>query len=213
MTPVPRVPDVIEDRTALDGSRIDVAARIGWLLRASRTARGVSLRSMVPELRAVGLRTSVTALSRLETEGQRSGAVIDGYEQVLGLPPGRLRAAVDVLCRTFDYAPADQEPFARPPDLHAFSEAVAAVEESPTGGDWLRFAGEHGGGRGFGVTAGQMETGSRGSPASWAARSEGPTSPATRRWPGCAAAPTPTSSRTSYAASCSTRPPRSSTTS
>ena len=155
---MPRMPSVVEDRSPLDGSRIDVAARIGWLLRVSRTSSGIPLRSMAAELRALGLDTSASALSRLESGGRRQGAVVDGYEQVLGLARGRLRAAIDVLCRTFDNGPADEEPDLGPSTLGDFSAAVEAVlVDEPCGGDWLRFAREHSGGRGFGLTAAQVE--------------------------------------------------------
>lgn len=155
---MPRMPSVVEDRTALDGPHIEVAARIGWLLRVSRTGSGISLRSMAAELRSLGIDTSASALSRLESEGRRQGSVVDGYERVLGLTPGRLRAAIDVLCRTFDNAPADEEPALGPSTLGSFSAAVEAVlDGEPHGGDWLTFAREHSGGSGFGLTAGQME--------------------------------------------------------
>ena len=155
---MPRMPSVVEDRSPLDGSHIDVAARIGWLLRVSRTSSGIPLRSMAAELRSLGLDASASALSRLESGGRRQGAVVDGYEQVLGLAPGRLRAAIDVLCRTFDNGPPDEEPDLVPCTLGSFSAAVEAVlVDEPRGGDWLRFAREHSGGRGFGLTAAQME--------------------------------------------------------
>jgi hypothetical protein len=155
---MPRNPRLADDRSELDGARIEVAPRIGWLLRASRTSRGTPLREMAAELRQLGLRTSASSLSRIEAEGQRHGAVIDGYEQVLGLPPGSVRAAIDLLCRTFDHAPPDQDPDLEPATLAGFSAAVDAVlGDAPRGGDWLRFAREHTGERGFGLTAAQME--------------------------------------------------------
>ncbi len=130
---VPRMPSVVEDRTALDGARIEVAARIGWLLRVSRTGSGIPLRSMAAELRSLGVDTSASALSRLESEGRRHGSVVDGYEQVLGLAPGRLRAAIDVLCRTFDNAPPDEDPDLGPSTLDGFSAAVEAVLDGRAG--------------------------------------------------------------------------------
>lgn len=155
---MPRMPSVVEDHSPLDGSRIDVAARVGWLLRVSRTGSGVPLRSMAVELRGLGLDTSASGLSRLEGGGRRQGSVVDGYEQVLGLAPGRLRAAIDVLCRTFDNGPPDEAPDLAPSTLAGFSAAVDGVlVDEPRGGDWLRFAREHSGGRGFGLTAAQMQ--------------------------------------------------------
>lgn len=158
MGAVPRTPRLADDRSALDGARIELAPRIGWLLRVNRTSRGVPLRSMAALLREDGLRTSTSALSRIEAEGLRHGAVIDGYERVLGLTPGSLRAVIDILCRTFDHAPPDQEPDLGPATLAGFSASVEAViGQAATGGGWLRFAREHAGGRGFGITAAQMQ--------------------------------------------------------
>jgi hypothetical protein len=48
---VPRTPSLADDRSALDGARIEVAPRIGWLLRVSRTSGGIPLRTMAEDLR------------------------------------------------------------------------------------------------------------------------------------------------------------------
>lgn len=147
---VPRPPDEIDDRSALDGNRIDIAARIGWLLRTSRVAAGLSLRDLAA---AAGPgATSPATLSRVETSGRRSGQVVAVYEEALGLPYGHLRAPIDVLCRTFSYAPPDAEPHVPPPTLAGFSAAVDAVRGAPDGHDWLRFA-EYHAATPFGLTA------------------------------------------------------------
>lgn len=132
----------IEDRSPLTGSRIDVAARIGWLLRTWRVARGVPLRTLTGLL-PDDLTFSSSTLSRLETQGVRNGRVIAAYERALGLPYGHLRAPVDVLCRTFAYAPVDQDPFVPESSLAGFSEACRAIEGTPDGPDWLLFAEFH----------------------------------------------------------------------
>lgn len=138
---MPRPPDEIDDRSPLDGNRIDIAARIGWLLRSSRTAAGLSLRDLAA---TTGPRaTSPATLSRVETNGRRSGQVVAAYEEALGLPYGHLRAPIDVLCRTFSYAPPDTEPHVPPPTLAGFSAAVDTVRHAPDGHDWLRFAEYH----------------------------------------------------------------------
>ena len=105
-----RPSDLIIDETPLDGARIDIPARIGWLLRVNRLVHGASLRDVSARLKETGRPASVAVLSRLERSGGRNGAVVDGYEELLGLTPGRLRAPVDALCRTFAYAPPDEEP-------------------------------------------------------------------------------------------------------
>lgn len=134
--------DEIEDRTPLAGARIDVAARIGWLLRTSRTAAGVRMREF-GERAGTGSHLSPATLSRVETAGRRSGTVIDAYERALELPYGHLRAPIDVLSRTFSYAPEDVEPYRPDATLAGFSGSCAAVQDDPAGADWLRFAEYH----------------------------------------------------------------------
>lgn len=132
--------DDIDDNTPLAGTRIDVPARIGWLLRTSRMAAGIRLRDFGER---AGAPISPATLSRVETAGRRSGAVIAAYERAVGLPYGHLRSPIDILSRTFSYAPDDVEPFVPDPTLSSFSAACAAVAEEPTGHDWLRFAEYH----------------------------------------------------------------------
>lgn len=137
-----RTADEIEDGSPLAGARVDIPARIGWLLRASRIAGSVSLRDLVQHA-PHGHTLSPATLSRLETTGRRSGTIIDAYERGLGLPYGHLRTPIDVLCRTFDYAPPDTDPHRPPATLDGFSDACTAVRAEPTGPDWLRFAEYH----------------------------------------------------------------------
>ncbi|WP_182377977.1 helix-turn-helix transcriptional regulator [Nocardioides sp. WS12] len=134
--------DDIDDRTPLAGARIDVAARIGWLLRTSRMAAGVRMREF-GDLAGAGAHLSPATLSRVENAGRRSGTVIDAYERALGLPYGQLRAPIDVLSRTFSYAPEDVEPYTPEATLAGFSSSCVAVLDEPAGCDWLRFAEYH----------------------------------------------------------------------
>lgn len=154
---MPRNSDTIDDRTPLTASRIDIPARIGWLLRTSRSLGGLSLRQMSAELKAYDVALSTTSLSRIESEGNRSPAALDGYTRVLGLPDGALRSAVDLLCRSFSYAPpAPPEPAMN--SLERFSEACEAVTDRvPSGGDWLRFARQHTSDGAFGLPRTLME--------------------------------------------------------
>lgn len=147
-----RVADAVRDDTALDGARIDPAARIGWLLRVSRAHAGLTIQAMRDRLADLGVDTSVASLSRAETGSQRMGSVIDAYECALGLLDGQLRSTVDTLARTFSYSPPDRSP-GGPADLRHFSSAVDAVHtRDVTGAAWLRFARAHDGiGRKFGL--------------------------------------------------------------
>lgn len=154
---MPRNSDTVDDRTPLTASRIDIAARIGWLLRTSRSVAGLSLRQMSAELKAHDVVLSPTSLSRIESEGHRSPGALDGYTRVLGLPDGALRSSVDLLCRSFSYAPpAPPEPAMD--SLQRFSESFEAVtDRAPTGGDWLRFARQHTSCGAFGLPRTLME--------------------------------------------------------
>ena len=154
---VPRASEQIDDRTPLSAARIDVAARVGWLLRVHRTAAGMSLRQMSAALGEHGVTLSAATLSRAESEGQRSPQVLDGYGRVLGLPEGSLRAQIDAVCRAFSYAaPRPPEQGAR--DLAEYSRACDAVQlPAPTGSAWLAFARQHALPRGFGLPSDLME--------------------------------------------------------
>ncbi|WP_148573012.1 hypothetical protein [Nocardioides caldifontis] len=155
-----RPADLVVDETPLDGPRIDVASRIGWLLRISRQVAGVSLADVADRLaEAAGVRTSVAALSRLERSGGRNGQVVDAYEAALDLEPSRLRAPIELMCRAFSpYAPVDRAPLpAGRASLSRFDALVAAAEgPAPTGGEWLSLAREHDESRPFGVTGPRM---------------------------------------------------------
>ena len=89
---MPRVSETVDDRTPITASRIDVAARIGWMMRTHRSVAGLSLREMSAALKEDGAPLSAATLSRIESEGHRSPAALDGYERVLGLCDGALRA-------------------------------------------------------------------------------------------------------------------------
>lgn len=153
-----RPAEVVEDTTPLDGARIDVGRRIGWLLRVTRLAHGMSLGETARLVSAAGPRSSPSRLSLVETGSVRNGQVVDAYEQVLGVETGRLRAAVDVLCRTFPYAPADQAPeLARPSDLATFDAAVEPVLAGGAGAsEWFSFVREHASGSGYGLPSALM---------------------------------------------------------
>ncbi|GCD91044.1 helix-turn-helix transcriptional regulator [Nocardioides sp. LS1] len=157
---MPKVSPAADDRTPLAGSRIDIPVRIGWLLRTHRMVAGLSLREMSVELTARGVRLSSSTLSRIETEGHRSPAALDGYADVLGLPDGLLRGTIGLLCRTFRYAPPESREQGEPgrPSLDRFSAACDAVDvPAPTGGAWMRFARAHSYTSGFGLPVRLME--------------------------------------------------------
>lgn len=148
---VPRVSETVDDTTPITASRIDVAARIGWLLRTHRSVAGMSLRQMSAALKGQGVSLSAATLSRIESGGQRSPAALDGYARVLGMPEGALRAPVDSLSRTFPYSPSAAVPTGHK-CLDRFSRSYEAIDVvAPTGGGWLEFAREHADAAGFGL--------------------------------------------------------------
>lgn len=154
---MPRAPEPLDDVTPLDAARIDVSVRIGWLLRTHRTVAGLSLRDMAAALGEHGVRLSAATLSRMETEGQQPGAVMDGYGKVLGLPRGQLRTVGTMMFHTFPYGPPPAHESV-PRDLESFSRVCAAVEaEGPTAGDWLEFARYHASDVGYGLPLSSME--------------------------------------------------------
>ena len=129
---------VIDDPSPLSGATVDVGPRIGWVLRMARLSPsgehavwqgGPSGRDERDPPPPGGGRHA------------RSGYIVDGYERALGLPEGSLRAPVDVLCRTFPYAPADRDPgppVTTVPEMSRLTERVSGHDV--TGGQWLRWA-------------------------------------------------------------------------
>lgn len=142
----PRVPEpprmtVVDDPTSLNGSSIDVAARSAWTLRMARVTAQVDDNRMKTVASAIG--TSPARLSRAETGQLRDGSLVDGYERVLGLPEGSLRAPIDVLARTFPWgSPVDARPGSPIATVSELSELTERLEasEDVTGGEWLRWA-------------------------------------------------------------------------
>lgn len=138
---------VLDDRTPLTADRIDVAARIAWLLRTARLTapetRNLPQYAMVERLRAVGLDVSRNWVHRLEAGDLRSGRGADAYEQALGLGTGQLRATIDLVCRTVPDSPPDSDRHEHLRDVEELSAMTEAILASPCAGwEWLRWARE-----------------------------------------------------------------------
>jgi hypothetical protein len=132
------------DASPLSGATVDVGVRIGWLLKMARLADpgGIARqqRDMVDRLAEVGIRTSVSSLSRLEAGQRVSNDLLEGYETVLGLRPGTLRAPIDALLRTHGEGPIERRR-PEPPTLEEWSVVHDRVSISePRAIDWLHFA-------------------------------------------------------------------------
>ena len=131
-------PLVLHDETPLNGPRIDVGRRVGWLLRTAR-----HLCPDQPRLQDVATEAgaSVALVHRVEMGTVRSGKVTSAYEEVLGLAPGTVRAPVDILCRTFPYGPPDRDPGTPITSVIEMSTLTERVTgPAPQGGDWLVWA-------------------------------------------------------------------------
>lgn len=140
-----RSPDILEDRTPLDGTQVDVRVRIAWLLRSWRTVgrsgSPISVTEMATRLKEHGTPASPPSVSGWETGRVAPGpAVIEGYEAVLGLEPGSLRAVVDLVRRRFgDDGPRSPVPPAGLADLDAAVDRVTGASPPP-GIAWLHFS-------------------------------------------------------------------------
>lgn len=148
----------LDDLSDLDDDLVEVGPRVAWLLRMARLTSAIGQHGgpptqteMVDLLVRSGCPANATAVSRAESGSRRLGMIVDGYEAVLGLPTGQLRAPVDILCRTFSNAPTDGAPDAR--HLHGCgghtrSDVTTAVSRASdrirtdgcTGGEWLAWA-------------------------------------------------------------------------
>lgn len=130
---------VLDDETSLNGPNLDVAVRIGWVLRMARLTPGSGAPTL--EKMAARLGTSPSRLHRLETGRVRDGGLVDAYERVLERPNGSLRAPIDVMCRTFPSSPVDRDPSSPVTTVRAMSGLTDLVEgPEPTGGQWLGWA-------------------------------------------------------------------------
>lgn len=131
---------VVDDVSPLNGSTIDVASRIGWTMRMARLTASVDDHRLKAIAREIG--TSPARLSRAETGQLRDGSLLDGYEVVLGLPEGSLRAPIDSLARTFPWASPPDIGRASTTDLAQLSALTERLDagETLTGGEWLRWA-------------------------------------------------------------------------
>lgn len=144
--PAPLTP--LRDDSPLGAARVNVPARVAWVLRMARlTAGGGHSQAAVgAALRATGVRTHARLMSEVENGKVRHGRIIDGYEQALGLREGQLRAPVDVLCRSLPGSPADRDDASRAlGGQHLSVDEISARGERVrhprrTGGSWLAWA-------------------------------------------------------------------------
>ncbi len=141
-----RRPELPVDTTVFDGPDIDLEARVAWLLRVSRLAsddpEARRLRPFAARLGEAGFLVDHTAVSHWENAARPVPAfAFAGYEQVLGLPRGQLRGAVEMLRAGF---PGTGTPPAPSPWVQPQQQLDLAFERTrsghPAGGDWLLLA-------------------------------------------------------------------------
>ena len=144
--PAPLTP--LRDDSPLGSERVNVAARVAWLLRMARLTAGAghSQAAVGAALRSAGVRTHARLMSEVENGKVRHGRIVDGYERALGLREGQLRAPIDVMCRTLGGAPADRDDARRTLSGEELSvEEISSRGERVrlprrTGGAWLSWA-------------------------------------------------------------------------
>lgn len=133
------------DTSPLASATPNAGVRIGLLLRLHRFFDGHGRyprqADMLDALLERGHHATTTALSRAESGTHRSSAILRGYEDVLGLPDGSLRAVADFLCRRQAGSPPDRDPVEDDLDVHDLSILSAAAQQpDPRPSDWYAFA-------------------------------------------------------------------------
>lgn len=141
-----QVPD---DTSSIRSARVDVDARVGWLLLMSRLHHPDpgfgSGESFNAALQQVGLRADRSAVSRWESgKVTPRYQVLMAYEQALGLSPGHLTSVVNALRRSLGgedlpaWAPVlDVRQAAFHDELDRLTDAI--VDDDATGAEWLSF--------------------------------------------------------------------------
>lgn len=137
------------DATPLRGSRVDVRARIAWLLRVTRMASpiGGTGKDFARRLTEAGYPSSEAQVSRVEagTLSDIPGGLISAYERLLHLPSGHLRGVCEALDHSLGagrLVPPKEARSALPLDI---PRTLAEVDERigdghAAGGDWLTLA-------------------------------------------------------------------------
>lgn len=133
----------LDDTSPLNGGDIDVAARIGWIIRMARTTTSGAGDTRLQAM-AQRLGSSAAHLSRVETGQRRDSSLTHRYEQALGLPEGSIWSPIACLCRTFPrQSPRDSNPLTAEAEVHTFSELTDRLLDPnapATGSDWGRWA-------------------------------------------------------------------------
>lgn len=123
-----------------------IGARTAWLLGTSRMLQAdgayANRQEFLPQLTARGLKVDNTKLSRWESgAGLLSPAIVQAYEEILGLPAQHLRSTVSLLTgSTATPAPAE-DPAAAERTLDTLVERVLG-EDVCTGDHWVRLTSE-----------------------------------------------------------------------
>ena len=140
-----RPPGLVADPSPSDGPELDPDLRAGWLLRSWRLALAPesNARSFAVTLTMLGRSADASRVSRWET-GRLPAPfdVIAAYEEALELPRGAL-VALAMLTRKLSHPRGDLAEILDPRhvDVRRYQAALdVAVEDRPSGGDWLDIA-------------------------------------------------------------------------
>jgi hypothetical protein len=134
------------DGTPFDGPRVDVEARLAWLLRLHRLCSpdpdNRSLAGFARRLRATGVTCDSARVSRWETgRAAVPDQVVARYERVLGVPAGALRSVrAGLRALTRDAAPAPDAFPTDPPQDRLDRVYDRLTAPGADGGDWLDLA-------------------------------------------------------------------------
>ncbi|MDF8263863.1 hypothetical protein [Luteipulveratus flavus] len=133
------------DHNALRSARVDVRARIAWLLRISRMASpvGGTGADFCRRLGVIGIKMDQAGLTRREVgDAEVTAELISGYETLLFLPDGHLLGVCDALSRTLDSRRIRPTRIVARENLRAELDDVSTRvrDGSARGADWLRMA-------------------------------------------------------------------------
>lgn len=137
--------DLPVDTTPLRGARIDVRARVAWLLRTSRMASpyGGTGREFAARLTLAGHPFNESRVSRAEAaRDDISGALVLAYERALRMPSGYLSGVCEALNRSLGTGEhGHAKVWSRTDVVRRLTEIDVAIGAGRvTGGDWLALA-------------------------------------------------------------------------
>ncbi|WP_018154875.1 hypothetical protein [Demetria terragena] len=133
------------DASPIRAQRVDVDARVSWLMRVTRMASplGGTGDTFSKRLQDVGIYLDGPAISRMESNRRHFPAeVISAYETILDLAPGQLLGVCESMRRTLSYRSVQPPRTLDGAELRQELDRISDVirHGQPSGGDWLSLA-------------------------------------------------------------------------